>query len=416
MRSARRGAAVAGGALSLALAALLGCAHPPAVTGDPRPAEPLAFGADLHVHVTMARGLPIFSGEPGSGILASSPAQMLVNQVDADGLRRAGVRVVVAALWPSLSTRPGRSKRGEALHQLLELRRFVARRPDFAIAGNTSEIGPIVARGQVALVPVLEGGEGIASVEDVDLLYVAGARGVQLVHFTDNALADAEDAQFGTAVGLLLDGRDGGLTGLGRAVVKRMLRLGMVVDLAHASERTIEEVLPLAEEEGAPVLYSHAGAVMQRPFGLADAQAVRLARAGGLIGIGVYRSDFLVPTPEESRWSGHQLATCDDVVVHWLHYAALTGPEAVMLGSDFSSMVVRPRQGGECPDGLRHTGDLPYLFAALARHGVPQARLNDAGERLVQLLRRVEALADPTAQAKARARKVSEEDLFDVPL
>lgn len=399
------------------LAALLfaGCAHLPPAERVFSPSPPLAFGADLHVHVTMARALPLFVGEPGAGVLATSPGQMRVNQVDAEGLRRAGVRLVFVALWPSSATRPGRSRRGEALHQLDELRRFVSRRPDFGIALSADDIEPIAARGRIALVPVLEGGEGISSVEDLDLLYAAGARGVQLVHFTDNSLADADDAQFGTLPGLLLDGPDAGLTALGRAVVRRMAQLGMVVDLAHASERTIADVLPLAEEAGVPVIYSHAGAVTTRPFSLSDAQAVRIARGGGLIGIGVFRSDFLVPTPDEARWSGHQPATCDDVVAHWLHYAALAGHEAVVLGSDLNSMIVRPGPGGECPDGLRHSGDLPYLLAALERHGVPGTSLNQAGPRVMQLLRRVASRADAAAQAHARGSRVPAEDLFDAP-
>jgi membrane dipeptidase len=400
--------------LQAAFVLFTGCAHP-AVTGAREPASPLSFGADLHVHLTMARALPVFMGEPGSGVLATTPEQMLVNQVDLEGLRQTGVRLIFVALWPSMATRPGRSKLGEALHQLAELRRFVARRPDFAIAQSADDLERIAARGRIALLPVLEGGEGITSLEDVDRLYAAGARGVQLVHFTDNGLADAEDAQFGPLLGRFLDGKDGGLTELGRAAVLRMVQLGMVVDLAHSSERTIADVLPLADEAGAPVIYSHAGAGMTRPFALSDDQAVRVARGRGLIGIGVFRSDFLVPTPEGSRWSGHQPATCDDVVAHWLHYAALAGPEAGVLGSDLNSLIVRPRSGGECLEGVRHSGDLPFLFAALERHGVPASLLNESGARVLQLVRQVESRADAAAQAHARGVKAPAEDLFDAP-
>lgn len=391
----------------------LGCAVLPRAAEDVAPAvDPGVVRADLHVHITMSAALrPFFQGEPGEGVLAGSHAERFVNQVDAEALRRAGVRLIVGTVWPPPATRPGRSALGEALHQLEELEAFTRRNPDFVLARSAAEARRELAHGQLVLIPAIEGGEGIRRVEDVDLLHAAGARSITLVHFFDNALADAADAQFGPQVGALTDGRDGGLTPLGAAAVRRMMELGILVDVAHASDRTITDVLAITEPAGVPVVYSHTGTGWAETRCLSTPLARRIASHGGLIGIGLFRSPFQ-EVPREERWEGFQPGTCDDDIAHWAHYARHAGPEAVVLGSDFSSTIVRARPGGACARGIRHTGDLPALFAALEAHGVSREHLDDSGARVLRVLEAVEARADPSARQPARRPSLPRDDLF----
>lgn len=396
--------------------ALASCVAGPKPVTPLAPAAPLANGVDLHEHVIMHEALPFFSGEPGDGALATSPYQQFVNQIDAPTLRRAGVRLVVAALWPPFNLRPGRSARGEALHQLEQLRAFTRRRPDFVLAYDAAQARALLAGDRIVLVPGLEGAEGIGSVEDVDRLYAAGARVISLVHFSDNALAGAERGQFGPVFNLLFNRAPGGLTPLGEAVVRRMMALGIVIDVSHASPPTIRDVLALTGPRGVPVLSSHAGVGNAAPLNVDDASAEAIARQGGLVGIGVYDYAFLPPVPEADRREGHQLGTCDDLVAHWIHYARVAGPEHVVLGSDFSSVILRPGPGGVCPDGIRHTGDLPALFAGVIARGYPREALDRSGDRFLELMERVQAAADPAARAAARRAHAPPEDLFDVPL
>ncbi|HEX8438894.1 dipeptidase [Archangium sp.] len=368
--------------------------------------------ADLHVHVTMREALgPLFQGEPGDGGLASSHADRLVNQVDAAAFRRAGVRLILATVWPPPATRPGRSALGEALHQLEELEAFTRRSPDFVLARSVEEARRELARGELVLLPAVEGGEGIRRVEDVDRLYAAGARSLTLVHFFDNPLAGAADDQFGAGVGTLTRGRDGGLTPLGVEAVRRMIQLGILIDVAHASDRTIEDVLALTGPAGVPILYSHTGAGWAETRCLSTPLAQRIAADGGLIGIGLFRSPFQ-EVPAAERWEGFQPGTCDDDVAHWLHYARHVGPEAVMLGSDFSSVILRARPGGACARGMRHAGDLPALFTGLEAHGVPRESLDGSGARLLRVLEAVEARAEPSVQRSARQLALPRDNLF----
>lgn len=374
------------------LVSVAGCVRLHAKEDVAAPGRPLKGGADVHVHLTMRDSLFAFQGESEGPVVATSPDQYLVNQLPKDGLRRAGIRLIVATLWPPFALRPGRSALDEALGSMQALRTFVQKTPGYAIASSAADAERLMQRDLIAVLPHLEGAEAVTRVEDVDALYAAGYRSIGLVHFTDNALADAHDGQFGPLLSLLLDGEDGALTDLGRAAVARMMELGVLIDLSHASGRTREEVLRMAEAAQVPVLYSHAGADWGSPYTLDDDHARRIARLGGLIGIGIYRHDVLTPIPEPDQLSPHAHATCDDIIAIWRRYARIAGAQNVVLGSDLNSTIHRPRPGGRCPQGLRHAGDLPALFAALEAEGI--GALDGADQRVLELFRAVEGSGD----------------------
>lgn len=367
---------------------------------------------DLHVHVTMKKGVPFFHGEPGT-VLATNPDAMLVNQVDAETFRLHGVKIVLATVWPPPALRPGRSAMDEALHQLRAVLALPSKAPGFAVALSSEEARRIAATGRVALIPSLEGAEAIESVEDVDTLFAAGFRSVGLVHFTDNALAAAENGQFGTLASPLFDGRGHGLTPLGERVVTRMFELGVLVDVAHSSAETVDDVLALAEAMKAPIISSHVGSGMKQAHTLSDGHARRISALGGLVGIGLYRHDMLVPLPPEDRFEGFVDGTCDEAIAHWLHFQRVTNAETVVLGSDLSSPIHRGRPGGSCPDGIRSAADLGSLFAALVRRGVPVRSLATSGERILDVLHAAEQRSTVTPM---RQQLPPAPSLDDVPL
>jgi membrane dipeptidase len=396
---------------------LAGCSHRGVTPSLEHRGVPLRSGADLHAHLLMRSALaPWFQGEPDSGVLASSPTQAFVNPLDSATLQRAGIRLVVVALWPPFDLRPGRTALDEALGQLRALHEFTRRHPAFGVATDAASARFLMAQGRIALLPSIEGGGGISRVEEVDVLYAAGARSIGLVHFTDNRLGDARDAQLGTALGPVLNGSSDGLTPLGHQVVRRMMTLGMVVDVSHASERTMRDVLALTEPAGAPVIASHEGAAHASVRTVTAAMAARIGASGGLIGIGLYRNPIAEPVPEEERWQGYLPDTCDDVVAHWLYYQRLAGERAVVLGSDLGTPTSRPLPGPGCPEGIRNSGDLPALFSALVARGVSRESLEDSAQRVLELLERVEDMASPEARANARRLRVLENPHFASPL
>lgn len=193
-------------------------------------------------------------------------------------------------------------------------------------------------RGPVVAVLSLEGGlalrRGPAAVR---ALHAAGYRMMSLSHFVDNELG-------GSAHGT---GR-GGLTDAGRAVLAEMARLGVILDLAHASPALFDDAL---REWKGPLVVSHAGvkATCDSPRNLSDAQLKAVAARGGLVGIGLW----------PSATCGRDLPSAARAIVHAVKVA---GPKAVALGTDFDGAVSAPIDAA----------GLPRLAEELARAGLPK--------------------------------------------
>ncbi|MBY6015363.1 dipeptidase [Qipengyuania gaetbuli] len=160
--------------------------------------------------------------------------------------------------------------------------------------------------------------EGLHNLEgdpgNLDTLHAAGFRMAGLTHFFDNDLAGS---MHGT--------EKGGLTDKGRAVVRRMEELGMVVDIAHCSPACVADILSMARR---PVVSSHGGvqATCEVNRNLSDEQIRGVAATGGIIGVGY--------------WPG---AVCDtsprSVAKAMRHIRDLVGIGHVALGSDFDGSV-----------------------------------------------------------------------------
>ena len=156
--------------------------------------------------------------------------------------------------------------------------------------------------------------EGLQNIEgnlsNLDGLYAAGFRMAGLAHFFDNDVAGS------------MHGIDkGGLTPLGRQVVRRMEALGMIVDVAHASHAAVADVLAMATR---PVVSSHGGvqATCKANRNLTDDEIRGVARTGGVIGIGY--------------WSGAICSTHPKDAARAIAYVRdLVGIDHVGLGSDF---------------------------------------------------------------------------------
>jgi microsomal dipeptidase-like Zn-dependent dipeptidase len=168
---------------------------------------------------------------------------------------------------------------------------------------------------RVAALLALEGLHPLEGrIEHVDVLFDAGFRMAGITHFFDNELG-------GSAHGV----DKGGLTAFGRDVVRRMEDKRMIVDLAHASPRVIDDVLAMARR---PVVVSHTGvqATCPGPRNLSDAHIRAIANNGGVIGVGYFAGAVC-----KTNAAG--------IVKAMRHVANLVGVEHVALGSDFDGAV-----------------------------------------------------------------------------
>ena len=120
----------------------------------------------------------------------------------------------------------------------------------------------------------------------------------------------------------------GGLTDKGKEMVRRMEAKRMIVDIAHASAKMIDDVLGYATR---PVLVSHSGVkgTCDNQRNLSDEQLKGIARTGGVIGIGF--------------WDTAVCGTDAKAIARAIRYTAnLVGVDHVGLGSDFDGAVVTP--------------------------------------------------------------------------
>lgn len=174
------------------------------------------------------------------------------------------------------------------------------------------------SKGLLAAVLATEGLHPLeGKLENVDRLYDAGFRMAGLTHFFDNEIG-------GSAHGW----NKGGLTPLGRQVVRRLEEKHMLVDLAHASPRVVDDVLAMATR---PVVVSHTGVqgTCPGPRNLSDAHVQAIAAQGGVIGIAYFQ--------------GAVCALGTEAIVKAIrHTVDLAGVKHVALGSDFDGAIRAP--------------------------------------------------------------------------
>ncbi|HEX5083736.1 MAG TPA: dipeptidase [Blastocatellia bacterium] len=152
---------------------------------------------------------------------------------------------------------------------------------------------------------------------NLDRLYDAGFRMIGMAHFFDNQMA-------GSAHGV----EKHGLTDKGRELVKRMEDKKVFVDLAHASPKTIDDVLRIAAR---PVIVSHTGvkATCNNMRNLSDDQLKAIANNGGIVGVGFW----------DTAVCGRDAAAIAKAI---RHAANIMGVDHVALGSDYDGAVEAP--------------------------------------------------------------------------
>ncbi|MCQ2083053.1 MAG: membrane dipeptidase [Bacteroidaceae bacterium] len=214
--------------------------------------------------------------------------------------------------------------------------------PYAAIALTPQQLWENKLKGVKSIVKGIENGYAIGlDVTNVERFRKRGVAYMTLCHNGDNDLC-------GSARG---EGEHGGLTRLGRETVKEMNRVGMMVDLSHASVRSLHDAI---ETSSKPVICSHTSsrALCNHPRNLDDDDLRLLASSGGVSQVCIY-SGFL-------RENGE--AGVRDAVNHILHMLDVMGCEHVGIGTDMDG-------GGGVP-GLDDASWLNSLTRRLMSEGL----------------------------------------------
>ncbi|MGA3197215.1 MAG: dipeptidase [Terriglobales bacterium] len=230
-------------------------------------------------------------------------------------------RLAIAERWPVATWK---SLTERALYQARRLHQFASgSRDGFVVIDSAADLTRYLDRRQqnhrlTAGLLSIEGAHALdGKLENLDVLYRAGYRMMSPSHFFDNDIG-------GSAAGV----HKIGLTDKGREWVRQMEARHMIVDLAHASPQTIEDVLSIATR---PVVVSHTGVkgTCNNNRNLTDDQIRAVAAKGGLIGIGY--------------WDTATCGTDAKAIVKAMRYVSdRVGVEHVALGSDFDGAVTEP--------------------------------------------------------------------------
>ena len=307
--------------------------------------------------------------------------------IDLPRLREGGVDAQVFAMWVAPRFWPDRAT-ARALEMLEALEDLFRRHPDrIALARTARDAEAIAARGKVAAFLGLEGGHAIE--DSLDTLRRFHARGVRLMTLTWMKNTNWADGSGDTP-------RWHGLNDLGREIVREMNRLGMVIDVSHASDETFRDVLELTTR---PVLASHSccRALCDYHRNLDDEMLRALARNGGVLALNYfngfldpevnrqvvalweddhpeldalaeqYRDDTDAHRQARRAWWRGRMARLPEVPLERLlqhidHAVEVAGIDHVGLGSDFDGVSL-------LPVGLRDTADLPRITAGLRARG-----------------------------------------------
>ena len=249
-----------------------------------------------------------FVGPPAPRYLVSRPS-----------LVGAEVGLVFATLYTA-PARAGRSMRTRFVYENAHEANLMAtaevnyyRSCDLQLIGDRAELAAYARgwkKGRLAAVLLMEGADPI---ETPAQLGAWTDRGVRII----GPAWGATRYSGGT-------GAPGGLTELGRQLLKAMRRKHVILDLSHMADQAVADAFSMWR---GPIMASHsnARAIVPGDRQLTDVSVAEIARRGGVVGVSFYSHHL--------RSSGR--ATLNDVVKHIVHHArAAGGPEHVGLGTD----------------------------------------------------------------------------------
>ena len=350
-------------------------------------------------------------GEPGA-----------TKEVDIPRLKQGGVTAPFFAVYvPASYAEAGGSAR-YALELSDMVDAMVARHPaELLAAASVADIRRAKSDGRIAVLKGIEGGHAIEdSMGALRGFYRLGVRYMTLTHTNTNHWADSAGNYFAPDYDAATYQVHHGLSDFGRAVVREMNRLGMMVDVSHVSIETVDDVL---EASRAPVFASHSScrALSDIPRNLTDDQIRRIAAKGGVVMINV--SSIFVDQAAVDRFAAEldrirpqylrakelykddpkrrkdeldkimksiparAPADWTKVVDHIEHVIRIAGPDAVGLGTDFDGIP-------DPPAGLEDVSRLPRITEELLRRGHSEDEVRKVlGENFLRFFSQVEEVS-----------------------
>ena len=348
-----------------------------------------AFVFDAHVHVVNRQFY--HGGDIGQ--------RVETGQFDLPRAKEGGVDAMFFSLFVTEDYYPQRFETKQVLRLLDSAFTQLDRNRDkIELAKNAADIARINKAGKIAAVLDLEGGFDLdGDLGVLRMLYRLGLRSAQLsAHNWGNNFADSCCSK----------AKYNGLNERGRAVVREMNRLGMVINVSHSSDQTLAQTVELST---APVIATHHGMRMLNniPRNMPEDLMRKIAAKGGLIGFqignefhNVKAFDWRTKHAGKPFWDTTEIAerkgqptieeidrkvapqfpmvglqmpaeilfTPDEWIAVIEKAIAIVGEDHVILGTDFDG-------GPTPPKGISDISHLPLLTDAMLRRGWSEQRI-----------------------------------------
>ena len=341
---------------------------------------------------------------------ADTPQRLLDENVDLsqrlpDGhfdsvrARQGGLDAQFFSIWvePQLFGSGGSTAMKRADDQIAAVRALAEKHPEtWQFATTAADIRRIASENKLAALAGLEGGYAIdEKLENVERYYKLGVRYMSPAWTESLSWAGSSGDEIG---------KTRGLNEFGRAVIREMNRLGMMVDVSHVSDQTFWDIVDASTK---PIIATHSGcrAIANVPRNLTDEMIQAIAKSGGVVNV-IFYPEHLEPGWSEKKRkveleiadgvrraseaepgdAAHKKLARDRVrreefarrlppvyvsrlVDHIDHVVKLVGIDHVGLGSDFDGVQ-------STLSDLADVSELPNLTAELLRRGYSETDID----------------------------------------
>lgn len=325
-----------------------------------------------------------------------------------EGQLDGGFWVIYTAPGP-LTEAGYRNARTSALLRQMAIRELAAKYSDAVeLAFVADDATRIHKSGKIVMFQSMENAYPLG--EDISLLetfYVGGLRMLGLVHFKSNQFADSSTDDY----------LHGGLSELGKSLVREANRLGMIVDASHASDDALRDMI---EVSSTPVILSHSGpdGIYEHARNVPDDLLLQLAKSGGVIHVNAfpgyleelqaspereaamealaqkYGSDYFAMSESQKNAYNAERSVLDKAIPaprssfekymeHLLYTINLVGVDHVGIGADWD--------GGGGVDGMSDVTFVPKITQGLVEAGISAENIEKIWSgNLLRLMRTAE--------------------------
>jgi len=356
---------------------------------------------ELHSHAFMKKGMPLlFRGNFNGPLKAKSWKNLLSSKLNAKTLNKSGIKVFVVALYahPLLVPNykiPFRNWVRESIrNQIKEARDFVKKDPNWVLATNPQMAEKAYLDGKKVMILSLEGAHSLLQTEKdlKEFIDELGISIVTIVHLINTEFGGASYMRglrktlFTTRIfarerfeGVKINSL--GMTEKGKWLAQELIKRKVWIDLTHASDHFIRDILPMLEKANQPLLFTHTALrkYYKAERGLSNWAIKKMKTLGGVVGL-VPSEEMLINTNVPKA---HCPKTCKKcmggipaLTTQYNELANKIGNINIALGSDFNGGIthLKPSKCAHLTDlddkkGLWSAAQTPNIWKAMKMLG-----------------------------------------------